>query len=141
MPGFFASRKMDVSVIETIKSMRQKGKDVRILSSVYQDGHSMQEKKEWLKRAGLQDVPAIFVPYGEDKFRYIDSDETDLFVLVDDFSWNLHNWEKAGDKFLGIKYMNGVNGTKGTWTGYRLDYRMTPKQMERLIVGCSEYGG
>ena len=40
------------------------------------------------------------------------------WILIDDFSKNLHRWEAAGG--TGIKILNGINATKGTWTGYSI---------------------
>ena len=36
-------------------------------------------------------------------------------VLLDDYSVNLHSWVAAGG--TGLKLMNGINGTRGTWKG------------------------
>lgn len=45
---------------------------------------------------------------------------------------HLHAWEQAGGK--GIKLMNGINGTKGTWNGLVVSRFASPEHTEIQIL-------
>ncbi len=147
--GYFAGRDMDIAALSLVRLLKNSGKDVMILSSVYQDDHSAQEKREWLNNAGLPDIKEIFVPYGEDKYRYIKSDETTLPVLIDDYGKNLVDWENQG--YFPVKYFNGVNNQPkldvidgsvhvkiDSWYGASIDSRMTPEDMYKRVTALAE---
>ena len=145
--GYFLKRDIELSVVTFVRMLITAGYDVSVLSSVYQDDHSIQEKELWLDNAGLNDIKRIFVPYGEDKHKYIKT-EGCLPVLIDDFSKNLTAWEKEG--YLSIKFFNGVNNMPklkvvdgkievktDTWAGYSIDNRMSPPQMYNVVVAVA----
>lgn len=81
------------------------------------------EKSEWLD-VYVPEIDAahrIFVPCGESKaaaaanrlkMPCIDKS----FVLLDDYSVNLHDWKENGGGC--IKLRNGINGNGGTWRGH-----------------------
>ena len=146
--GYFLQRDVELSVVAFVRLLLSRGYDVSILSSVYQDEHSISEKEKWLDSVGLDDVPRIFVPYGEDKHKYIDTTGI-LPVLIDDFSKNLTAWENEG--YLAIKFFNGINNMPklkivdgkievkmDTWKGYSIDNRMTPQMMFTVVTGVAE---
>ena len=106
--------------------------NVSILSAVYQDDHSAADKKTWLMKIGLEDLETIFVPYGQPKQNYID--QTFTSILIDDYSKNLEEWILSENCF-GIKYLNGINATKGQWNGFMISGRMNPQAMYTTIKG------
>ena len=58
----------------------------------------------------------LFVPYGVNKASYVKSKmktKNAINVLIDDFTVNLVDWQI--DNALGIKVLNNINNTKGTW--------------------------
>lgn len=124
--GYFRSLRPSRNVIESARTLQNSGVDVYVLSCVLTDSpYALKEKKEWL----LEHIPFIprthwiFVPCGEKKTRVVRQimeleQLTENEVLVDDFSENLRDW--SGEHGLGIKLMNGINGTKGTWQGLRV---------------------
>ena len=67
-------------------------------------------------------------------------DPTDkTFVLLDDYSPNLRQWEKdSRGAGVAIKVMNGINGTKGSWTGARFYNAGSPKELLAAII-CHTY--
>lgn len=131
-PGYFANREKDEKAISLCKELLKAGFDVYILSSVYRDDHSANEKIEWLQKVGLGDVPPIFVPYGEVKRKFISKEKNEVCFLVDDFTKNLKEFEQEQD-FVGIKYYNGINGTNGSWDGFSINNRMSVSRMFTLI--------
>lgn len=85
-------------------------------------GYAVHEKNAWLD-AYLPEIDSehrIFVACGSSKARAaanrlktpcIDSS----FVLLDDYSVNLHEWK--ANRGSCIKLRNGINGNGGTWKG------------------------
>ena len=131
--GFFLSRKPETRLIEAVKILQEEGVDVRILSKVYNDS-AANEKAVWLRRHGLGDIPAIFVPYEGDKSAYImKGNRTNL--LLDDFSENLREWERD-KKNVAVKFRNAINGTKGTWTGDSVYYYQSAETIANEIVNA-----
>ena len=132
-PNFFLRCMPEKVVLDAIHLLRKKYRVV-FLSHAYGE-MAQKEKRTWLDQLGLADVPAIFVPYGEPKADFIKKIGTGKSLLVDDYSKNLHHWEKSG--FTGVKFYNRINGTNGTWTGPFVHYQMTAKEIadtvERII--------
>ncbi|NEX02002.1 5' nucleotidase, deoxy (Pyrimidine), type C protein (NT5C) [Pseudobutyrivibrio sp. NOR37] len=130
-PGYFAALEPDERLIDAVKMLSEEY-DVSILSAVYQDNHSMDDKITWLDNNGLGHLQRIFVPYGQPKQKYIDQDFTS--ILIDDYSKNLEEWILAKNCY-GIKYLNGINATKGMWNGFMISSRMNPNAMCTTIKG------
>lgn len=139
-PDYFKNRVVMENSVQAIRLMQKNGICVKVLSSVYNETVA-DDKIWWLKyKAGL-DLPAVFVPYGEDKSKYIEEGEGMFHVLIDDHTPNLNQWKQAG--LFGIKFLNSINGTgkngKNTWTGPIVSERMTPEALCFSVVGTSEY--
>ena len=130
-PGYFADLEPEESLIDAVKMLAQEY-DVSILSAVYQDNHSEGDKISWLKKNGLGYLDTIFVPYGESKQNYIDHEYTS--ILIDDYSKNLEEWVMSKNCY-GIKYLNGINASKGQWTGFMLPGRMNSQALFTTIKG------
>ena len=130
-PGYFASLEPDEGLINAVKMLADEY-DVAILSAVYQDNHSQSDKVTWLKKNGLGYLETIFVPYGESKQKFINHDFTS--ILIDDYSKNLEEWVLSKNCF-GIKYLNGINATKGQWNGFMVSSRMNSKAIFTTVKG------
>lgn len=131
---FFLNLAADEKMIEVLKLLIKWGCRVAILTACYfEDSTAKEGKMEWMKKLGLENVEMIFVPVGEKKYNYVN--QNDINVLIDDYSWNLHTWKQEGG--LAFKYMNGVNGTKGTWSGYRVDNKMSPEEIATALVAIA----
>ena len=130
-PGYFASLEPDEGLINAVKMLADEY-DVAILSAVYQDNHSQGDKVTWLKKNGLGYLETIFVPYGESKQKFINHDFTS--ILIDDYSKNLEEWVLSKNCF-GIKYLNGINATKGQWNGFMVSSRMNSKAIFTTVKG------
>lgn len=112
--GFFLSRKPVVDVISAVEKLQQSGLcSVYILSSVVNE-HAEAEKREWNQKymGFIPEERQIYVPYGSNKSDFLPQ-RRDTDILVDDFSKNLHEWHGVG-----VKLLNGINWTKGTWKGH-----------------------
>lgn len=112
--GYFRNRPAQENVIEFIKKISADERfNVAILSAVFDDDHSKEEKKQWLIENGLGGVDVIFTPCGACKADYVET--SGLNILIDDYSKNLIEWENQGKNFRGIKFDNGINGNTGKW--------------------------
>lgn len=95
------------------------------------------EKRAWVNEH-LPELSAsrmIFCESGANKSQIVAERFGEIyqgFVLLDDYSANLHAWEQAGGK--GIKLMNGINGTKGTWNGLVVSRFASPEHTEIQIL-------
>lgn len=95
--------------------------EVYILSAYLEHSkYALKEKSKWLDKY-LPEILSenhIFVECGKSKadivraiFGSLDRED----YLFDDYSINLHDWERAGG--TGVKLLTGKNGSKGTWQG------------------------
>ncbi len=128
LPGYFRTGvEPDITAITAVRSLfstskAQENFRVFILSARYDDSESPNgfnrfenDKKGFYCDNRLGEVPALFVPCGQSKreaLRQIDCSKDDWFILCDDHTPNLIDWEKGGPKFIGIKWLNGINGSK-----------------------------
>ena len=134
--GYFKNLPVIENVVEAVNLLIKREEfEIFILSSVFNDDHSISEKQVWLNNNGLTTISAknrLFVPYGMTKSLYISKmmglREDD--VLLDDFTYNLKEWHGTG-----IKMLNGINGTNGTWNGYIVRNNMTSSTLEKQLYG------
>ena len=94
------------------------------------------EKEAWLDRylPEIDTQHRIFVPCGSPKSAFVPEGIKKSDVLLDDYSQNLHEW-----KGKGIKLMNGINGTRGSWQGARISADMTAATLCRELGAiCKE---
>ena len=119
--GYYRNLEPSNDILIDVNRLIHEGKDVYILSCVLPESkYALEEKKEWLKEY-VPDLPEdkyIFVPYGQNKADYLKkhySPITNSDYLVDDYTKNLQEWKDYGG--VGIKYLNGINHTRGTWKG------------------------
>lgn len=143
-PGFFRTRKPDPAAVATLNMLYHMANfsedmDLYIMSSVFNDDHSANDKLMWItdKFAWMSDAHVIFSEYGKPKASAVpDGWNMSETVLVDDFTRNLREWRSEGG--VGIKYLNGINGTKGTWDGFIVSNRMKPELMARTIKAIAD---
>lgn len=134
--GYFLNLRPISSVLSAVKAIEKfcTDKEVYILSSVLSDSpFAEQEKNEWLDKY-LPEIPKerrIFLPCGKDKKEYIPNGVRSNDVLLDDYTNNLMLWEPPA---RGIKLLNGINDTRGTWKGNKLSWNKPPAVLAKDIV-------
>lgn len=123
--GYFKNRPPIKTMVDTVNELIDEGVEVFIISSVFQDDHSIDEKNDWINRMfGAMRIPykkRIYVPYGISKSGYLKKlgiaiEKTD--ILVDDYNPNLFDWPG-----IAVKVLNGINGNSNEWEGYFIDHR------------------
>lgn len=127
--GYFLNLEPHQNVVDAVKQIFQNEPhiSVYVLSAVLADSATARDEKNlWLDKY-LPEIDAahrLFPPCGVDKASYLIAnygiriDKED--VLLDDYTKNLINWEMIGGR--GLKLLNGINDTRGTWHGSRIEY-------------------
>ena len=121
--GYFANLEPMTTVIEGMKQYIKENpdKDIYILSAYLTDNpYALQEKNEWLDwyLPEIQSDHRIFCPCGKQKTDYIIGGIKETDILIDDYTKNLIEWKQQGG--VGIKLLNGINHTKGTWQDHKI---------------------
>lgn len=127
-PGYFINRDIEVRVKELIFRLRDEKIDVRINSAAY-DIEAESEKNIWINNYVDATIERIFVPYGSNKADYVIGTDN---ILIDDYTDNLLKWLASG-KGKAIKFLNGINGKSGRWTGPTISKNMTVDEMIAVI--------
>lgn len=137
--GYFRGMPPYESVVTAIKILIAYGANVYALSAYMEENpYSVQEKNEWLDEF-IPEIPAekrIFCPCGTNKWEAVinasGGTPPQENLLLDDYSFNLHQWKEKGG--VGIKLMNGVNGNNGTWQGEKISRFLPPLSIADEIV-------
>ena len=127
-PGYFLAREPEDSAIKLVKALRKLGANECRLSAVW-NNECAKEKSVWLDRYFDAELERIFVPCDSNKADYITGGINS--ILIDDFSKNLREWKASGN--IPIKFYNGINGTKGTYTGHSISKEMNVGEMLEVI--------
>lgn len=113
--GHYENLRPNINVVKGIKLFMQRNPEIPVFvcSAILQGAEfSIQEKNNWVDNH-LPEIPKDkrFFPYcGTDKSDSIPGGVGPEDYLMDDYTFNLDLW-----KGRGIKLLNGINHTKGTW--------------------------
>ena len=133
-PGYFANLEPMVNVVTAVKMMMGYGYPVFILSAVLQGCDAERDKNLWLnKHLNVPYANRLFVPYGESKVDMLSRFAYPGDMMLDDFSANLYEIAASGLGVTPVKILNGINNTKGSWKGERIDASLTPFQIRDRI--------
>ncbi len=138
-PGYYRNLKTMDNMVKAAEIL-SKLPDVEVcsLTAYLRESTAWEDKWNWTD----EHLPFIgarnryFVPYGTSKSEFIKehSGLKDNDILVDDYSNNLRDWHG-----LAIKCRNGINGTKGTWTGASIWSESEPYYIAATILGVAYY--
>ncbi len=132
---FFRNLKPFEEACNAISELVRSGNyDVYILSAAV-DGeppYCRTEKAEWIKNnlPGIDSSRVIFTKVGQDKANFIPDGIRSTDILLDDYTKNLLEWERAGG--IGIKAKNNINcrGLFGEpWNGALVDITQSSEQI------------
>lgn len=133
--GYFFNLTPQENVVEAIREIALNHPDieVNILSAYLTDSkYALQEKNEWLDKH-LPEIDRnhrVFVPCGTDKKEGIKDVRSNDFLL-DDYTKNLNEWQPPA---RGIKLLNGINHTRGSWPHDRIRHDRESKTLASCIV-------
>ena len=134
--GYFLNLEPHENVVAAVKEIIAKNSDieVNILSAYLSDSkYALQEKNAWLDKylPEIDREHRVFVPCGTDKKEGIrDGIRKDDFLL-DDYTKNLNEWQPPA---RGIKLLNGINHSRGTWSYDCLRYDREAGSLASAIV-------
>lgn len=134
--GYFLNLTPQENVVEAIRKIVAEHPEieVNILSAYLTDSkYALQEKNEWLDKylPEIDKNHRIFVPCGTDKKEGIREGIRSNDFLLDDYTKNLNEWQPPA---RGIKLLNGINHTRGTWPYDRLRHDRESKTLASCIV-------
>lgn len=131
---YFLHLKPNENVLGAIKQLiADNDFDVYILSAYLTDSrYALEEKNAWLDKY-LPELPQekrLFVPCGTDKSVSVPGLIRPDDYLLDDYTKNLSEWEPPAK---GIKLINGINHTNGTWQGDKIQFTHAPEELSSMI--------
>lgn len=131
---YFINLKPNENVLGAIKQLiADNDFDVYILSAYLTDSrYALEEKNAWLDKY-LPELPQekrLFVPCGTDKSVAVPGLIRPDDYLLDDYTKNLSEWEPPA---RGIKLINEINHTNGTWQGDKIQFTHAPEELSRMI--------
>lgn len=134
--GYFRNLEPLQNVVDAVKEIirNHPEKQVYVMSAVLSDSrYAIQEKNEWLDRylPEIDQEHRIFPPCGENKLDYVPGGIRPTDYLLDDYTYNLMLWEPPAK---GIKLLNGINHTRGTWNGNMLRFDKQPEELAGNIM-------
>ncbi|MCC8022197.1 MAG: hypothetical protein LIO46_00170 [Clostridiales bacterium] len=110
--------------------------EVNVLSAVLSDSsYALDEKNAWLDKhlPEIDNAHRFFPPCGTEKKDAVPFGVKETDFLLDDYTVNLNDWEPPA---RGIKLLNGINHTKGTWTKSMVD-AFSPELVNELVSAIS----
>ena len=134
--GYFLNQDPHENVLDAVRDIIRDHPDieVHILSAVLTDSkYALQEKNEWLDRylPEIDHEHRVFVPCGSDKKEGIQGGIRDNDFLLDDYTHNLNDWQPPA---RGIKLLNAINHTRGSWEHDRIRYDREPTDLAKGIL-------
>lgn len=134
--GYFLNLKPQDKVVEAVRYIIKNHPEIGVysLSAYLADSqYALSEKNEWLDNnlPEIDEAHRIFCPCGSDKKEYVPGGVREGDHLLDDYTKNLNEWEPAGK---GIKLLNPINHTRGSWQGDRIRYDRSPESLANGIV-------
>ncbi|WP_373843190.1 5' nucleotidase, NT5C type [Bacteroides heparinolyticus] len=134
--GYFLSLEPHENVVAAIKEiiLNYPEIEVNILSAYLVDSkYALVEKNDWLDRYLPEVEPKnrLFVPCGTDKKEAVRGGVGSSDFLLDDYTHNLVSWQPPA---RGIKLLNTINHTRGSWDGDRIRYDRAPKDLAEALV-------
>lgn len=138
--GYFANLEPHDNVIAAVKDIMANHPEieVHILSAYLTDSqYALQEKNEWLDRylPEIDQAHRVFVPCGSDKKQGIEGGIRQDDFLLDDYTHNLNDWHPPA---RGIKLLNAINHTRGSWEHDRIRFDREPSALAEGIVSIMQ---
>lgn len=133
--NYFLDLEPQVNLVEAVKEIIKKDEvEVFILSAVLTDSdYALDEKNKWLDKylPEVDEKHRIFPPCWKDKKLFIPEGIRNNDFLIDDYTHNLTLWSPPAK---GIKLLNGINDTKGTWQDSKLSFNKSSSELTEDIL-------
>lgn len=132
--GYFLNLSPNDSVLDAVRIFQKDNPDVEVfvLSAFLTDSqYALKEKNQWLDLflPEIDSTHRIFVPCGTEKTKAISNLDINDYLL-DDYTVNLRDWDPPAS---GIKLLNGINGTRGTWKKTQISFMRSPEELATAL--------
>lgn len=139
-PGYFRNRPPVMPIIKAMKYLVDNASDeieIGIDSKAMNNAYSKIEKMEWLNEfcSFIKKENIYFADEEKDKSAVL-NETYKSDILIDDYTPNLEKWHG-----IGIKFLNGINNTKGTWKGYVVSGKSSPIIIAMTILAIARLQG
>lgn len=134
--GYFLNQAPHENVVAAVRELIENHPEieVHILSAYLADSqYALAEKNAWLDHylPEMDETHRIFVPCGSDKKEGIPGGVRENDFLLDDYTQNLNDWQPPA---RGIKLLNAINHTRGSWKHDRIRYDREPINLAESIL-------
>lgn len=138
--GYFGNLEPHENVVSAVREIIENHPEieVHVLSAYLTDSqYALQEKNEWLDKylPEIDQAHRVFVPCGSDKKEGIEGGVRPDDFLLDDYTHNLNDWQPPA---RGIKLLNAINHTRGSWEHDRIRYDRDPSALADGIVAIMQ---
>lgn len=136
-PHYFLYRDLEVGVRDALLLLMAAGFKCQATSAAYEEGTAREDKSKWLDNNGLETLPRIFMPCGQNKANFINTHDGVTYILLDDYNFNLLEWEatsKGSANLVAVKFLNGINGDSGTWTGRTIHHQSSAEIIAHTLA-------
>lgn len=140
--GYYRNLPEYENVVAAVNQIVEKHPDIEVyvLSKYLTNSkYALQEKQEWVEEhmPGIDRMHRIFVPYEKDKRDMIPEGLRKTDYLLDDYTKNFENWMPPA---RGVKLLNGINHTRGSWQHDRLSLLRSPEEFADALIRIIEKG-
>ena len=136
---YFKNLEPQQRVVDAVKDLIRNDKaDIYIMSTILPDSkYALNEKNEWLDKflPEITEDKRIFPPCGDNKVDYVPGGIRVTDVLLDDYTKNLEVWEPPA---VGVKLLNDINNSKGSWKGNKISFNRSPREIATSIEKLTE---
>ena len=137
VPGYFYNLEIEEGVKEALTLLHEAGFKICFLSAAYMNGVAEVEKANWIKKHNIDFIDKLFVPVGRNKADFIEIVDGVNYFLLDDYNFNLNNWaqlDRPNNKFIAIKFLNGINGGSNEWNGRTIYHRSSGEMLAHTLA-------
>lgn len=137
LPGYFAALKPQSTVVDAVKELLNSyhGQvEVFVLSAVFEDcPYAIPDKNKWLNLylPEIDQEHRIFASASVPKFMAVPGGIRNDDLLLDDYTVNLLAWSYHAK---GVKLLNGINHSRGTWRGAKIHKDAGPKEIAEFVT-------
>ena len=140
--GYYRNLEPNKNVVEAVRHIVDTYPEIEVfVLSKYltESQYALHEKDEWVSEylPDIDKAHRIFVPYEMDKRDMIPEQLRESDYLLDDYTKNFDNWQPPAH---GIKLLNGINHTKGTWQDNRISMIRDSKDLAEAMVRIIQNG-
>lgn len=124
-PHYFRHLPEHKNMVEACKILKNLGLQISFATAVISE-EAIEDKRLNLNDIGLENIPMIAIPYGENKSEFLPGK---LRILLDDHTPNCNKFDGKA-----IKFINAINHKQGKWTGPCIDYKMTSIEIATTLI-------